>query len=133
MDDKSLPPYCCVILLSNPSTGGGVQRSAHDDSLRCFVEVRDANAVKAAGHLTCFGGKRDAGEDPLDCIERECREEMQWVPKDLKLAVVLHVRQGACICDACCQMQQGCVLATTASAIASHRPEDQFACGCTCR
>ena len=56
-----------------------------------FVEQRDAAASKAPNLLTCFGGKRERDEDPLECIKRECHEELSWVPSNLKRAVDLYV------------------------------------------
>jgi 8-oxo-dGTP diphosphatase len=60
--DDSLPPYCCAILRE---PGDAV-----------FMERRSADAKVAGGHLTCFGGKRDGDESPLDCIARELTEEL---------------------------------------------------------
>ena len=40
------------------------------------MEDRPASAKVAAGSLTCFGGKRELDEDPLDCIRREVHEEL---------------------------------------------------------
>merc|ERR1719330_1903829 len=59
------PPYCCCILHEGEGTGGSV-----------LLEQRGADAKVAAGKLTCFGGKREAGEPPLTCIVRELREEL---------------------------------------------------------
>ena len=68
------PPYCCAIL-----TGSG-------SPPQIFVEQRGADAAVAARRLTCFGGKREpGGESPLDCIVRECREEMGWAPRPQQL------------------------------------------------
>lgn len=64
--DAQLPPYCCCILQEQPS--GCI-----------LLEERDANAAVAAGKLTCFGGKREPGEDALACIQRELREELGYV------------------------------------------------------
>ena len=60
-DDK-LPPYCCAIL--------------REASGAILMERRSASAKVAAGQLTCFGGKREAGELALTCIERELGEEL---------------------------------------------------------
>ena len=57
------PPYCCCIL-HEASTGA------------LLLEQRGAEAAVAAGQLTCFGGKREAQEAPLECIRRELREEL---------------------------------------------------------
>lgn len=61
------PKYVCVIL----------HREADDHLL---FESRGADAVNAANKLTCFGGKIEVAETPLQAILRECREELDWVP-----------------------------------------------------
>mmetsp|Transcript_26711 Transcript_26711/g.42948 ORF Transcript_26711/g.42948 Transcript_26711/m.42948 type:complete len:206 (-) Transcript_26711:393-1010(-) len=72
------PKYCCVIL------------TGPDDTL--FMEQRGSDAKIAAGRLTCFGGKVEAGESPDSCIRRECREELGWEPTGpLRRAVDLYV------------------------------------------
>ena len=83
----TLPPYCCVILPSPSFARKGVS-----GPVLFFVEARGLDATKAAGQLTCFGGKREEGEDPLECIQRECHEEMGWVPPGIRRAVDLYVR-----------------------------------------
>ena len=47
-----------------------------------LVEQRPPQArLAAAGKLTCFGGKREADEAPMDCLLRELREELGgWEP-----------------------------------------------------
>ena len=65
---QTWPPYCCAIL---PTQG---------TPARIFVEQRGPRSEVAANRLTCWGGKREPGEPPLDCIVRECREEMGWAP-----------------------------------------------------
>ena len=57
-----LPPYCCCIL--------------HEATGAVLLEQRGTEAKVAAGQLTCFGGKREADEPPLDCITRELKEEL---------------------------------------------------------
>jgi 8-oxo-dGTP pyrophosphatase MutT (NUDIX family) len=81
-EDRRLPPYCCVILLRNTTAG---------EPAELFVEQRPAKARVEAGRLTCFGGKREAKENPLDAIKRECLEELSWVPSDLVRACDLFV------------------------------------------
>ena len=56
-----------------------------------LVEARPPDAAVAAGSLTCFGGKREAGEEPRDCVLRECREELGWQPSGVERAVDLFV------------------------------------------
>ena len=58
-----LPPYCCCIL--HEAATGAV-----------LLEQRGTEASVAAGRLTCFGGKREPEERPLDAICRELREEL---------------------------------------------------------
>jgi 8-oxo-dGTP pyrophosphatase MutT (NUDIX family) len=48
-----------------------------------FCEVRDAHAAVEPLKVTCFGGKREPGEHPDECIARECREELGWTPPGL--------------------------------------------------
>lgn len=74
------PKYVCVIL----------HREADDHLL---FESRGPDAVNAAGKLTCFGGKIETGETPLQAILRECHEEIGWAPRssDLARCVDLYV------------------------------------------
>ena len=74
------PKYVCVIL-----------HREGDDHL--LLESRGADAVSAAGKLTCFGGKIETGETPLQAILRECHEELGWAPRssDLTRCVDLYV------------------------------------------
>ena len=67
------PPYCCAIL------------TGRETPPQIFVEQRGADAAVAARRLTCFGGKREPGEHPLECIRRECQEEMGWAPRSQQL------------------------------------------------
>jgi serine/threonine protein phosphatase PrpC/8-oxo-dGTP pyrophosphatase MutT (NUDIX family) len=60
------PPYCCAIL--------------RDPSGELLLEWRPVSAAVAAGKLTCFGGKREAGETAEACLMRELREELDWSP-----------------------------------------------------
>jgi len=70
------PPYCCVILTGQGSNAGKI-----------FVEERGGEASVAAGKLTCFGGKREQGELPSECITREAQEELAWLPRGPMLRV----------------------------------------------
>lgn len=72
-----MPPYCCAILRE---PGGAL-----------LLEARPPDAAVAAGELTCFGGKREAGEDPADCVARECREELAFTLQSPSRAVDLYV------------------------------------------
>jgi 8-oxo-dGTP pyrophosphatase MutT (NUDIX family) len=71
------PPYCCVIL---QSPNGAL-----------LMESRGAKASVAANKLVCFGGKRELGENPNLCIRRECKEEMNFVPKSMTRSTDLFV------------------------------------------
>eukprot|EP00040_Diaphanoeca_grandis_P042417 m.264978 g.264978 ORF g.264978 m.264978 type:complete len:167 (-) comp59181_c0_seq1:153-653(-) len=73
MDEKGKEPwpmYCCVILVTGTT----------DPERKLFMELRNNKAKVASGELTCFGGKREKGEEPEDCVIRECVEEMCWSP-----------------------------------------------------
>ena len=72
--EAELPPYCCAILCDRQQTAEGTT------SRRIFVEQRGVNADVAANTLTCWGGKREPSEAPLECVVRECTEEMAWAP-----------------------------------------------------
>lgn len=48
-----------------------------------LAEVRGADAQAAAGHLTCYGGKRERGETSIHCVIRELHEELGWSPDDM--------------------------------------------------
>mmetsp|Transcript_8952 Transcript_8952/g.18063 ORF Transcript_8952/g.18063 Transcript_8952/m.18063 type:complete len:175 (+) Transcript_8952:120-644(+) len=73
LDQRALPPYCCIILAGE---GGEL-----------LMEERQQAKV-AAGKLTCFGGKREAAERPLSCVLRECLEELGWTPATVPHRVV---------------------------------------------
>src|SRR5262249_35213905 len=49
------------------------------------------DARLAAGRLTCFGGRREAGETPEACLRRELREELSWEPQTFEKRVELWV------------------------------------------
>ena len=74
-----LPDYCCAVLLCDG---------------RFLLERRPLHKADAPGQLTCFGGRREPGEDPAQCIVRELREELGFVPESLDAtapAWALHV------------------------------------------
>lgn len=66
---KTYPPYSCIILT----------RTNIDNKI--FVEYRHKAKV-ARETLCCFGGKREVGETSLECIMRECFEELKWMPSN---------------------------------------------------
>jgi 8-oxo-dGTP pyrophosphatase MutT (NUDIX family) len=72
-----LPKYVCTIL--------------EDREGRLLLESRPDDARLAAGRLTCFGGRREAGETPEKCLRRELREELSWEPRTLEKRVELWV------------------------------------------
>ena len=82
--DDRLPPYCCAILCERSSGA-------------LLLEARGADAQVAAGQLTCFGGKREAGEEPLACIERELKEELGsgWAENTVSATTVGNKRKSA--------------------------------------
>lgn len=55
------------------------------------MEERGLDAKIAKGKLTCFGGKREMNESPVECIQRECKEELAWSPSNLKHALNFYV------------------------------------------
>jgi 8-oxo-dGTP pyrophosphatase MutT (NUDIX family) len=75
MDNR--PRYVCAIL--------------EDAEGRLLMESRPDDARLAAGRLTCFGGRREAGESPEACLRRELREELSWEPRTLEKRVELRV------------------------------------------
>ncbi|MBA3938453.1 MAG: NUDIX domain-containing protein [Planctomycetes bacterium] len=60
------PEYACAVL----AAGTG----------RILLHLRAGDATRAANQLTCFGGRREAGEDARTCLARELREELGWTP-----------------------------------------------------
>ena len=75
MDDW--PEYACAIL--------------EDPGGRLLLEARPDSARFAAGKLTCFGGRREAGESPEQCLRRELREELNWEPARIEKQVELWI------------------------------------------
>ena len=71
------PEYVCAIL--------------EDVEGRLLLESRPEDARLAAGRLTCFGGRREAGETPEECLRRELREELTWEPQTFDKRVELCV------------------------------------------
>ncbi len=74
-----LPDYACAII------------SVDTDSY--LLEQRDNTALYAAGMLTCFGGRRNADEEVIACLQRELHEELNWQAPDLELACALWVAE----------------------------------------
>ncbi len=58
-----------------------------------LLQLRPADAPVAPAQLTCFGGRRELGEDSEWCLRRELLEETDWTPRQLGAAVELW--QGA--------------------------------------
>jgi 8-oxo-dGTP pyrophosphatase MutT (NUDIX family) len=71
------PKYVCAIL--------------EDTEGQLLLESRPDDARPAAGRLTCFGGRREAGETPEECLRRELREELNWEPRTFAMCVELRV------------------------------------------
>ena len=71
------PEYVCAIL--------------EDADGRLLLESRPESARLAAGQLTCFGGRRESGETPEQCLLRELLEELNWQPQTFHKQVELRV------------------------------------------
>lgn len=76
-----LPEHACALLV---------------DPRGCMIlQLRPASARHAPSQLTCFGGKREAGETAEACLRRELGEELGWAP-DVVPAEGLDLRSGGC-------------------------------------
>jgi 8-oxo-dGTP pyrophosphatase MutT (NUDIX family) len=71
------PDYVCAIL------------SLPDG--RLLLERRPDGIRNAPGQLTCFGGRREAGETPEAALRRELDEELGWQPEAIEAQVELFV------------------------------------------
>lgn len=69
------PEYACAL--------------AQDPRGLWLLQLRPANASVAASQLTCFGGRRELGEDSEWCLRRELLEETDWAPRQLLPSVEL--------------------------------------------
>lgn len=69
------PAYCCAIL--------------RDAAGRLLLELRPGTARHAPNQFTCFGGLRETGESPEDCIARELREELGIIAGNLRHRLTL--------------------------------------------
>eukprot|EP00668_Euglena_longa_P034556 GGOE01044379.1.p1 GENE.GGOE01044379.1~~GGOE01044379.1.p1 ORF type:complete len:161 (-),score=27.66 GGOE01044379.1:269-709(-) len=76
--EEGWPAYCCAILYDS---------GCH----QLLLEQRDASRPRAPGQLTCFGGQRERGEEPLGALLRECQEELQWQPRSPTRVCDLYV------------------------------------------
>jgi 8-oxo-dGTP pyrophosphatase MutT (NUDIX family) len=71
------PAYCCLIL-----------RTVDGHFL---LERRPEPEHLRIGGLTCLGGGREPDESPEDCLRRELREEVAWVPSAFQPALTFTV------------------------------------------
>jgi len=71
------PDYLCAIIV--------------DRRGRLVFEHRYPRARHAPGRMTCYGGRRCAGEGLAAGLRRELREELAWNPRRLGHAVDLVV------------------------------------------
>ena len=60
------PEYACALI--------------SDHVGRLVLQLRPAGSRHAPAQLTCFGGRREADEDAVDCLRRELDEELSWAP-----------------------------------------------------
>lgn len=80
-DPGHWPKFCCAII--------------RDGDGRHVLERRPPDDRFPRGRLTCFGGGREQGEHPADCIRRELVEELGWdVPPDAVIHTVTLIYQG---------------------------------------
>ena len=61
-----------------------------DGDQRLLFERRPPCAAHAAGRLTCFGGRIEAGETAGVAARRELAEELGWRPASLRFAIDFH-------------------------------------------
>lgn len=78
--DRLQPVYCCAILL--------------DHTGRLVLEQRPEHDADAPGLLTCFGGRREAYEEPLAALRRELLEELGFKLGDARHVLTLHTPVG---------------------------------------
>lgn len=81
VEQPDWPAYCCAFI--------------RDGAGRFLLERRPPRTPGAPRLLTCFGGTREAGERPDECIRRELHEELRWGPcfieaLDLRVHLVLR-------------------------------------------
>jgi 8-oxo-dGTP diphosphatase len=69
------PEYACAAL--------------RDPRGRWLLELRPATSRHAGDRLTCFGGRREPGEDAASCVRRELGEELGWCPERLEAVLEL--------------------------------------------
>lgn len=49
-----------------------------------FLQKRDMNALRNPGRFSTFGGKCESGEEILESLLRELKEELDYVPKNVR-------------------------------------------------
>ncbi|MBA3684432.1 MAG: NUDIX domain-containing protein [Planctomycetes bacterium] len=69
------PDYCCAVI--------------EDQRGWLLLQLRPAGARHAPDQLTCFGGRREPGEDADQCLRRELAEELGWAPPPAPTACAL--------------------------------------------
>lgn len=69
------PEHACAILV--------------DHRGRLALQLRPPGVRHAPEQLTCFGGKREPGENAEECLVRELAEELAWRPESFVPAVDL--------------------------------------------
>ena len=66
LGDADQPEYCCALITDRRGW--------------LLLQLRPSHARHAADQLTCFGGRREAGEDAETCLRRELVEELGLQP-----------------------------------------------------
>jgi len=85
-----LPLYACALL--------------QDAAGWWVLQLRPPGARHAPGQLTCFGGRREDGEDAASCLRRELTEELGWVPDALGETLELWQRETYLACFWRCRL-----------------------------
>jgi 8-oxo-dGTP pyrophosphatase MutT (NUDIX family) len=66
LGDADQPEYCCALITDRRGW--------------LLLQLRPSHARHAADQLTCFGGRRETGEDADACLRRELMEELGVQP-----------------------------------------------------
>lgn len=102
------PEYACALI--------------SDHVGRLLLQLRPSGSRHAPAQLTCFGGRREAGEDATDCLRRELVEELGWAPFSFTTACDLRRGQRWIARFFACPLPAGTVLRVEAGSVAVPAP-----------